>query len=226
MFHHHRFRIIVTSLAITHPDIQISGDVRIHPQAVIAPGVILQATSGYYVAIAAGACIGAGTIIQAHGGNIEIHSRAIIGAGSLVIGQCTVGESACVGYGSTIFQAIVGAAALLPPYSLLGDTSRQGAVAVQSPNPPQGPQDPWQEEQSPTAQTSAEKRSPTVSQDLEPDEAQPSDIKTEVIPTSPETPAPPKTEEKPPVVGQVYINQLLMTLFPHQNSLNSPNNPE
>lgn len=223
----------MTSPAITYPDIQISGDVRIHPRAVIAPGVILQAAAGCHVAIAAGACVGAGSIIQAHGGNITIHDGAIIGAGCLIIGQGTIGENACIGYGSTVFQTSVRAAALLPPNSLVGDLSRSGTtVAEQAPTEIlSGVQpDPWQEEIPPEKPPDPEaepRRSPST-----PPEPVPEPVKTpasvvapEVMPTVSEAPSSSETREKAPVVGQVYINQLLMTLFPHQNSLNTPKDP-
>ncbi|ANV90810.1 hypothetical protein AWQ24_09290 [Picosynechococcus sp. PCC 8807] len=235
--------MIVTFQAITHPDIQINGDVRIHPRAVIAPGVILQATEGNYVAIAAGACIGAGAIIQAHGGNIEIHAGAIIGAGCLIIGQCSVGENACLGYGSTLFQTAIAAAAILPPQSLIGDPSRQETTASYQTQPSKPanqsttqPLDPWQAEDT-TNQTattfSPPGRSPTSSGSRPnvqpPPEAgsPPTETpNTEVMPTVPESKESLESGEKTPVVGQVYINQLLMTLFPHQNSLNTPNPPD
>ncbi|MEB3226499.1 MAG: hypothetical protein VKJ86_11925 [Synechococcus sp.] len=228
----------MTSPAITHPDIQISGDVRIHPRAVIASGVILQAACGCHVAIAPGACVGAGSIIQAHGGNIEIHGGAIIGAGCLIIGQGAIGENACIGYGSTIFQTSVQAAALLPPNSLVGDTSRSGTTTVktaatQAQTVPHGAQpDPWQEEappEKPPNPRGEERQSPVSPPEAvaDPIETSPPSVAPEVIPTVAEPP-PPETSEKAPVVGQVYINQLLMTLFPHQNPLNTPkesNNP-
>jgi carbon dioxide concentrating mechanism protein CcmN len=215
----------VTSPAITHPDIQISGDVRIDPRAVIAPGVILQAAAGCHVAIAPGACIGAGSILQAHGGNIEIHNGAVLGAGCLVIGRCSVGENACIGYGSTIFQASVLAATLLLPHSLVGDPSRQGAEATtetltHSPEDTKDQQDPWQEENDPDDPPTAARRSPPAPENSTPPFAEP---QTEVIPTAPDLSTTPETKEKTPVVGQVYINQLLMTLFPHQNNLNNLN---
>lgn len=220
----------MTSSVIPHPDIQISGDVRIHPRAVIAPGVILQAAEGCHVAIAAGACIGAGSIIQAHGGNIEINAGAIIGAGCLIIGQSAVGENACIGYGSTIFQISIRAATLLPPNSLLGDRSRQSPTKVteqtHSQSDAAGQADPWQEVESPPTESPAnphneERRSPPIpSREVE---TPSSPTAPEVISTVPESSAPTETTEKTPVVGQVYINQLLMTLFPHQNSLNTSN---
>ncbi|WP_024546364.1 hypothetical protein [Picosynechococcus sp. NKBG15041c] len=215
----------MTSPAITCSDIQISGDVRIHPQAVIAPGVILQATAGCYVAIAAGVCIGAGAVIQAHGGNIEIHSSAIVGAGCLILGHCSVGENVCIGYGSTIFQASILAATLLPPNSLVGDTSRSTIAPPPSaphPGATSAEQDPWQAESVPT-QPLDQGRSPT-SPVVE--NATPPETKAEVISTTPDLPSPSAPTEKAPVVGQVYINQLLMTLFPHQNSLNNLNKPD
>ena len=84
-----------------HPT-YISGDVTIHPKAMVSPGVILQAAPNSRIVIGERACIGMGAAIKAYGGTIAIEDDAVIGAGVLVIGRAIVGRHACVGTASTI----------------------------------------------------------------------------------------------------------------------------
>ncbi|MGB2924512.1 MAG: hypothetical protein WBB82_04370 [Limnothrix sp.] len=232
-------------------DIQISGDVRIDPHAVIAPGVIIQAAPNSYVAIASGACIGMGSILQAHEGSIEIGKGATLGAGTLIIGGVEVGENACVGYGTTVFRAAIAAGQILPPNSLVGDASRpapsnqhnnknsfspppkhQNTFSTPKTKPKPPPQkssdfDPWDASlaSSPpippphtyTDPTSRETQ-PTVTE-KSPQEIIPAVILSDTEIFNPEV----QKTEKAPVVGQVYISQLLMTLFPQNNQIKPPN---
>ena len=87
--------------AIGRSDIYISGDVTIEDRATIGPGVVLQATLGSRLIIRAGVCLGAGAVIQAHQGLLEIQADAIVGARALIIGAGTVGAAACLGSEST-----------------------------------------------------------------------------------------------------------------------------
>lgn len=239
-------------------DVYISGDVRIDSGAVIAPGVVIQAAPNTYVAIAAGVCLGMGSIIQAHQGNIEIQQGAMIGAGVLIIGKSTIGENACIGYGSTIFRASIQAAIVVAPNSLLGDISRsgRGVVEQQTPKPPhfrasnQGQttppkspavkptEDPWDApefstpEQKPSEPPSVEDSSPDKTEAVTPPESPPENppekdekIAPEIIQTSPEIQEETNQRDlKTPVVGQAYINQLLVTLFPHHPPKSPPSN--
>jgi carbon dioxide concentrating mechanism protein CcmN len=102
----------------------VSGDVSIHPNAAIAPGVILQAAPNSRIVVAAGACIGMGAIIEAHEGTIEIQQGAVLGAGVLAIGRGTIGEYACVGAATTIWNTSVAAMEAIAAGSILGDRSR------------------------------------------------------------------------------------------------------
>ncbi|MCX8079107.1 MAG: transferase, partial [Geminocystis sp.] len=70
---------------------KVVGDVTIDPTAIIAPGVILNATPGSRIVIKSGACLGMGTIITAIGGDVVVESNAILGAGSLIVGACVIG---------------------------------------------------------------------------------------------------------------------------------------
>lgn len=233
----------MTAATIYSPDIHISGDVRIDPRAVIASGVILQAAPNSYIAIAAGVCIGAGSIIQAHQGNIDIQAGTIIGAGTLIIGKSSIGENVCIGYGTTIFRASIISATILPPNTLVGDISRQGSSTTnptfQASNT--GTQtsatfDPWQDIPEVQAEIPVQDPTPEIpnqashSPPSAPVEApEPTEIFEDIeIVTEPEinTQSLESLEEtktnnsKPPIVGKAYINQLLTTLFPHQNSIN------
>jgi carbon dioxide concentrating mechanism protein CcmN len=68
---------------VSNSKIRISGDVKIHPSAVLAPGVILQAAPNSSIVIGAEVCIGMGAILNAYQGCIEIESGAILGSGAV-----------------------------------------------------------------------------------------------------------------------------------------------
>ncbi|MEO0948155.1 MAG: hypothetical protein AAFY11_08425, partial [Cyanobacteria bacterium J06641_5] len=72
--------------AVNRSDIYISGDVTIEERVIIGPGVVLQATPGSRLIVRARACLGAGAIVHAHQGLLEIQTDAIVGARSLVVG--------------------------------------------------------------------------------------------------------------------------------------------
>jgi carbon dioxide concentrating mechanism protein CcmN len=112
----------------------ISGDVVIHPNAVIAPGVLLQADPGCRLTIAAGVCVGQGSVLHAHGGSLEIEAGAILGNGVLIVGKAKIGSNACIGSLTTLIDQSVDPNQAIPPHSLLGDTSRQVALAEPSPS--------------------------------------------------------------------------------------------
>jgi len=61
--------------------------VTIHPSAAIAPGVLLQADPESQIIIAAGVCVGMGTILHAHAGILEVSQEQNIGAGVLIVGR-------------------------------------------------------------------------------------------------------------------------------------------
>lgn len=270
---------------VFNSDIHISGDVRIDDHAVIAPGVVILAAPNCSVAIAAGACLGMGCIVQADQGNIEICEGAMIGAGVLIVGSASIGENSCVGYGCTLLKTVVEAGAVLPPNSLIGDESRkvnlensaqqeqENAVArqengrspifptknlqakisqpIQAEISQQKPatSDPWAAEikpeikleihhtfsppeiPAPAPKFNQEKVQGKVETSINasPSQTAPEKVKEEPISEVPEVvleaviePQVEKQTETPkePVVGQAYINQLLMTLFPHKTPLN------
>ncbi|MDZ7949767.1 MAG: transferase [Nostoc sp. DedQUE12b] len=106
-------------------DTYISGEVTIHPSAVLAPGVILQAAVNSKIVIGPGVCIGMGTILQVHEGTLEVEAGANLGAGFLMIGKGKIGANACIGSATTVFNYSVEPGQVVPPGSILGDTSRQ-----------------------------------------------------------------------------------------------------
>ncbi|MEH2042994.1 transferase [Nostoc sp.] len=112
-------------------DTYISGEVTIHPSAVLAPGVILQAAINSKIIIGPGVCIGMGAILQVHEGTIEVEAGANLGAGFLMIGKGKIGANACIGSATTIFNYSVEPGQVVPPGSILGDTSRQIAQTKQ-----------------------------------------------------------------------------------------------
>ncbi|BFM40368.1 hypothetical protein [Synechocystis sp. LKSZ1] len=193
----------------------VRGQITIHETAVIAPGTILQADPGYQVVIGAGVCIGRGSIIHAWGGPIILAPGAIIGPRCLVMGQVEVGQDACLGAEVTLWNTAVAERALIPPKSLLGDPSRP------------------QQEIPPLLEETVSIPSPWDSEaehPVSPPEATPESLASEDVivelspPATEEAPLaereelkPERSPEKPPVVGQVYINQLLVTLFPERN---------
>ncbi|QIR38044.1 transferase [Tolypothrix sp. PCC 7910] len=106
-------------------DSYISGEVTIHPSAVLAPGVILQAAVNGKIIIGPGVCIGMGSILQIDEGTLEIEAGANLGAGFLMVGQGKIGINACIGSATTVFNCSVAPGQVIPPGSILGDSSRR-----------------------------------------------------------------------------------------------------
>jgi len=101
-----------------------SGDVTIHAGVAIAPGVLIQADPNSRIVIKSGACIGIGAILHASNGLVEVGEGANIGAEVLLVGQVLVGGNACVGAATTIINSTIEQGQIIPPGSLIGDTSR------------------------------------------------------------------------------------------------------
>jgi carbon dioxide concentrating mechanism protein CcmN len=173
---------------LTPMDIFVVGDVVIHEKAIIAPGTILQATMGNQILIEEGVCIGMGCVIAASQGNITLAQGAILGAGVLLAGAIAVGKHACIGAASTLWNVSVDPMAIVAPGSLLGDASRQ--VTIEK-----------------NVMASAVEDFPELAPSFDGD-TDPWDTE-EANPNGQDPPS-----SKSPVVGQVYINQLLYTLFP------------
>lgn len=171
-----------------------SGDVTIQDGAAIAPGVLIQADPQSRVIIKAGACIGIGSILHASQGTVEIGEGANIGAEVLLVGHVTIGANACVGSATTILNSSVELGQIIPPGSLIGDNSRQADV-LQVTDTVTYP--------SPAEVVSNGQPTPAVA------EPEPTDLV--------------KPIENPGVnvYGQVYVNQLLVKMFPNSQRNNT-----
>lgn len=101
-----------------------SGEVVVDPSAGIAPGVLLQADPDSRIEIGAGVCIGMGSILHAHEGDLRLEPGVTLGTGVLVIGCGTVGPKACIGSATTVLNPAIEAHRVIPPGSLIGDQSR------------------------------------------------------------------------------------------------------
>ncbi|MBM0742533.1 carbon dioxide concentrating mechanism protein [Phormidium sp. CLA17] len=176
----------------------ISGDVTIQEGVAIAPGVLIQADPDSRVVIKTGACIGIGAILHASNGVLEIGEGANIGAEALLVGQVSIGRNACIGAASTILNRSVASGALVPPGSLLGDTSR--------------PPEELQANDagfSPPAGSAPIKKPSSTSQD-------PNQLSASPLANHSAPPA-----QSLNVCGQGYVNQLLGKMFPH-HIINQP----
>ncbi len=103
----------------------IVGEVEVDPTAVVAPGVLLQADRESRIVIGAGVCLGMGTIVHAHGGQITIEAGANLGAGVLVVGSLTIGQGSCIGATSTIYSIDVAPGQMVAPGSLVTKELKQ-----------------------------------------------------------------------------------------------------
>ncbi|MBW4663055.1 MAG: carbon dioxide concentrating mechanism protein [Chroococcus sp. CMT-3BRIN-NPC107] len=184
---------------ISNTHYYVNGDVTIGPGAAIAPGVLLQADPESQIIIGAGACIGMGAVLHAYHGVLEVGESANIGTGVLIVGKGKVGTNACIGAMTTIFNSSVESGEVLPPGSLIGDTSRP------------------EEAQLPEVELEVV---PTNGQAIEPASINSTPpVKAEVV-------LPQALEEEVvkanPVYGEDSLNRLLSTLLPHRQALNRP----
>ncbi|WP_019498932.1 hypothetical protein [Pseudanabaena sp. PCC 6802] len=188
----------------------VSGDVAIDPSAAIAIGVLIQADPNSKIAIAAGVCIGMGSIVHAQNGTLEIGAGANLGAGVLILGQCHIAENTCIGSLSTILNSSTTPGQVIPPNSLLDGISTPEidapAVAIK----------PEVTASHPTTQATANETvvSTSTAQVI-------AEVVTEVK-SSDST-----SQTKATAHGQEQLNRLMGKLFPHRQPLDlSPNNPQ
>lgn len=102
----------------------LSGNVTVHPGAVVACGAILQTDAQSQLIVEAGVCIGMGSVIHARQGNLILEAGASLGAGSLIIGHGRIGANACIGSLATILNPGIAPEQIVPPGTLWGDSSR------------------------------------------------------------------------------------------------------
>ena len=217
---------------VINSDIRISGNVEIHPTASLAPGVILQAAGDCKITIGADVCIGMGVILNAAQGSITVESGATLGSGVLIVGESKIGNNACIGTATTIFQASVASMTVISPGSIIGDISRQIKTNESETDTKtkkvdnSSSKDRLQSDQNSTSinnghvetngvksadQTDRVKKS---SSNTTPEEKAESSANSETTENKNEV-----NEKQGYVVGQTYINQLLVTLFPHKKAM-------
>ncbi|MBU7585922.1 MAG: transferase [Nostoc sp. TH1S01] len=234
-------------------DPYISGEVNIHPSAVLAPGVILQAATNSKIIIGPGVCIGMGSILQVNEGTLEVEAGANLGAGFLMVGAGKIGTNACIGAATTIFNCSVEPGAVVPPSSVLGDTSRQ--ISLTKPQEPLtdkavSPNTQQQQPEGNNLEGSEEKPISISSTNLSasaflelthqsisipqpsptPSAQPPPNQNDETAASSSEVSSENQAESSDifgtQIYGQGSIHRLLTTLFPHRQSLNNPNSDE
>ena len=204
---------------ILNKDIRISGDVEVHPTASLAQGVILQAAPDCKIVISADVCIGMGAIINASEGSIEIGSGAILGSGVLIIGASKIGSNCCIGTSSTIFQEDIDAMTVIEPGSILGDRSRKPGKDDAAKENKSGKKSKRNQEKK------KQNKVKTKFENVHSSSKQRENFYSTSPPVSTPTPVETSVElpiehQKEPVVGQLYINELLITLFPHSKKPN------
>lgn len=200
----------------------MSGNVVVHDSAAIAPDVLLQADPDSQIVIAAGVCIGSGSVLHAHQGKLILEAGATLGSGVLVVGHGTIGSEACIGSMTTIMNSSIEAKQSVPPGSLIGDGSRQ--------------------EETQMAQSQSTQFRPTqpkqVTPPLSPVIPPIAPVVPPVTPSLTPTPSPPATSESSPetavpptsppskkavtqIYGQAYLERMMITMFPYRKALAS-----
>lgn len=211
---------------LCNPQSYVSGDVKIDPSAVIGPGVLLAAEPNSRIVIAAGVCIGMGTIIHAQEGSLEVETGAVLGAGVLVVGAGKIGANACVGSCTTILYSSIEPKQVISPNSLIGDKSRPTVDVTTIEVTSEVKTDTKPE---PSVSPSPEKHDLSVDNEpLKPDKT--TDKPNVLEDTTEPQPQPQATQlevEVPKnasmqVYGQNHLNRLLLTLFPHNQSFKPP----
>lgn len=205
----------------------VQGDVRIDPSAVISSGVILQADPDSTIIISANVCIGTGSILHADQGTLEVEVGANLGAGVLIVGQGKIGANACIGSLTTIYNGSIEPRQVIPSASLLGDTGRQIAsvssvttntTSVEIPKTPESSATTTQPEyiepesiESESINEQVTSAPVVVSEDtIKPNTATEVKVKSST------------SEVGISVYGQGSLDRILKTLFPYNQSLNSP----
>lgn len=203
---------------ISHSHVYVEGNVSIDASAAIAAGVILRANLDSKIIIAAGVCIGTGSILHAYQGTLEIEAGANLGAGVLVVGKGKIGANACIGAIATIWNADLEPYQIVPAGSVVGDKGRQMADASSISTSPSSwdTLDTLSESTSTTGQESLNGQvaynSTVVSTDTTDDDSL-NESQTES----------PSSDAGKSVYGQGNLDRLLKTLFPYNNqSINRP----
>ncbi|MGQ9872211.1 hypothetical protein [Leptodesmis sp.] len=182
----------------------ISGDVTIQAGVAIAPGVLIQADPNSRIVIKTGACIGIGSILHAYSGTLEVGEGANIGAEVLLVGAVKIGANACIGAATTIYNGSVEWGQMIPPGSLIGDPSRHPEELKATDTVIYPPIE--------EACVEAQENSPPAAPLAETENSSHSKLETQAAGVN--------------VYGQVYVNQLLVKLFPNRQPSPPPPTPE
>jgi carbon dioxide concentrating mechanism protein CcmN len=201
---------------VVNSDILINGDVEIHPTASLAPGVILQAAPHHKIFIGANVCVGMGVILNAGCGSITVENGVTLGSGVLILGESKIGNNACIGTATTIFQTFIAPMTVINPGSIVGDISRQ--VVTREPK--------TKTQKSNKSASNNKSNSTSFNNRVETNGSKAANDNSYIESDSSvglETGQNKDTVERQQgsVVGQAYINQLLVTLFPHKKAVNS-----
>lgn len=212
----------------SRPHVRVVGDITIHPSAAIAPGAILLAAPHGRIEIAAGACIGMGVILNAGQGEITIEEGASLGPGVLIIGPCHIGANSCIGGLSTLYATSVPDMEVILSGSLLGaphDQERPSAPVMPPASPPTSQpveldSDPWSTGTTEPAPSPAPPSEPSPRPDPPtpvPEPAPPSDQSS----AAPQPDHADSQQSERLMKSKLMINQLLVTLFPHDEQIQS-----
>jgi carbon dioxide concentrating mechanism protein CcmN len=212
-------------------DSYIGGEVVIHPSAVIAPGVILQAAPNSKIIIGSGVCIGMGSILQVHEGTLEVEAGASLGSGFLMIGQGKIGANACIGAATTVFNCSVDSGQVVAAGSVIGDSSRRMTVSAELIGDTKEPQlsashpsssstelEPGKKEQEEKKTGGQEKASSPDSLSEQPHQREPPSSAESSTSTTEETSTNSSTTIGTFIYGQENIQRLMVTLFPHKKN--------
>jgi len=198
----------------SHSHVYVQGDVTIDPSAVISSGVILRANPESRIIIAPGVCIGAGSVLHADQGTLEIETGVNLGTGVLVVGHGTIGANACIGSLTTIWNASIERLTVVPAGSVVGDVGRQvaevctpAAPPVDSSNPPEAVNH-SPKIASPPSPSPEQPEQPNINPPVN-SQRRSSESTTEEEPESANSPA------ENSVYGQGSVDRILKTLFPY-----------
>jgi carbon dioxide concentrating mechanism protein CcmN len=193
----------------------VIGDVQVDPLAVIAPGVVLYAEPGSQIHIAAGVCIGIKSVLHISQGSLTIETGVNLAAGVLIVGAGRIGQTTCIGAGTTLIQPEIPAGQVIPPGSLLGDGSRQVDLELDSaePDPDQGVDIPHL----------GNGFSPIAPVETPPETVPEPQVEPQTVPPaqSPEQ-IPEQSSDSSPVpnrriYGQDYVKQMMGKMFPNHS---------
>jgi len=196
-------QVLAEGVSVLAPETGVMcGDVVLDPSVAIAPGVLLLADPPARLVIGAGVCIGAGSVIHAWGGVLQVEGGAVLGTATLLVGSGKIGANACIGAMSTVVNPEVREGQTIASKSYFGEDS------IFSPGDLAGTQ---------------------VVTDPDPSLHPPSDLHSSVpaavppMPSSDSAPSPSfQMANGKPVYGIEAFYRLMAMLFPHRDFSATP----